>query len=328
MEIGPHQLPNNVLLAPMAGVTDLPYRRLCRQWGAGLTVSEMISADARLRHTVKSRRRMKHEGEPAPVAVQIAGADPGMLADAARFNVDQGAHIIDINMGCPAKKVCSKLAGSALLSDERLVARILDAVVAAVSVPVTVKIRTGPHPGNRNAVAIAKLAEAAGVQAITVHGRTRACGFRGAVEYDTIREVKDAVGVPMVANGDIDSPCKAARVLEHTGADGVMIGRAAQGRPWLLGQVAAYLKSGVLPKAPPLEQRRRSFLAHLESLYGFYGEGQGVRIARKHIYWYSKTINKGEKLWHCVNQVVDSKEQYQLVAEHFHPAQQTYPKAA
>jgi tRNA-dihydrouridine synthase B len=328
MEIGPYQLSNNVVLAPMAGVTDLPFRRLCRQWGAGLTVSEMISADATLRDTSRTRRRMNHDSEPAPVTVQIAGADPSMLADAARYNVECGAHIIDINMGCPAKKVCRKRAGSALLSDEKLVARIFEAVVSAVPVPVTIKIRTGPHPGRRNAVAVARLAEAAGIQAISVHGRTRACGFHGAVEYDTVREVKRSVDVPVIVNGDIDSPHKAAEALQYTGADGVMIGRAAQGRPWLLGQVAAYLETGTVPAEPAREAQRRALLTHLVNLYAFYGERRGVRIARKHIHWYTKTISEGEKLWHCVNQVEDSKQQYRLMAEYFHPARHIYLRAA
>ena len=312
----------------MAGVTDLPFRRLCRQWGAGLTVSEMIWADASLRETLKTRRRMNHDAEPAPVTVQIAGADPSMLAHAARCNVECGAHIIDINMGCPAKKVYRKRAGSALLSDEKLVARIFEAVVSAVPVPVTIKIRTGPHPGRRNAVAVAKLAEAAGIQAISVHGRTRACGFHGAVEYDTVREVKRCVNVPVIVNGDIDSPRKAAEALRCTGADGVMIGRAAQGRPWLLGQVAAYLETGAVPAEPTRGAQRRALLRHLVNLYAFYGERRGVLIARKHIHWYSKTISEGENLWHCVNQVEDSNEQYQLVAEYFHPARHTYLRAA
>jgi tRNA-dihydrouridine synthase B len=287
MKFGSIELANNLVVAPMAGVTDRPFRRLCRSLGAGLAVSEMVTSDTRLWHTTKSRLRMDHRGEDEPRSVQIAGADPAMMANAARENVARGAEIIDINMGCPAKKVCNRKAGSALLADEALVARILDAVVDAVDVPVTLKIRTGPDPESRNAVRIAQLAESAGIAALAVHGRTRACMFRGDAEYQTIAEVKRAVSIPVIANGDIDSPAKAAEVLARTGADGIMIGRAAQGRPWIFRAIAHYLETGENLPEPPLAEVRDLLLGHLEALYGFYGEFVGVRVARKHIGWYT-----------------------------------------
>ncbi|AAU91971.1 TIM-barrel protein, yjbN family [Methylococcus capsulatus str. Bath] len=290
MQIGPYRLSSPVILAPMAGVTDLPFRRLCRQFGAGLAVSEMISASPALQATRKSRLRQDHRGEPGPISVQIVGADPREMAEAARRTVDLGADIIDINMGCPAKKVCNVAAGSALLRDEKLVANILEAVVQAVPVPVTLKIRTGWDSASRNAVSIGKIAESAGIRALTVHGRTRACGFAGAAEYSTITEVKKAIGIPVIANGDIDSPGKAEAVLRSTGADAVMIGRGAWGRPWLLREIDARLKDGRQPLPPTLDEIRRTVLGHLEALYSFYGEKQGVRIARKHIGWYAARI--------------------------------------
>ena len=275
MQTDPLSLPNQVALAPMAGVTDRPFRQLCRRLGAGLTVSEMVTSDPRLRATPKTLRRIDHQGEPAPRSVQIAGADPAYLADAARFNVAHGADVIDINMGCPAKKVCNAAAGSALLSDEALVARILERVVAAVEVPVTLKIRTGPAPDRRNAVRIARIAESAGIAAIAVHGRTRRCAFKGAVEYESIRAVKRAVSIPVIANGDITSPAQARRVLDDTGADAVMIGRAAQGNPWLPGAVAEYLRSGTKAEPPGVQERAGVLLAHLRALHAFYGEARG-----------------------------------------------------
>ena len=286
MHIGHIPLANRLFAAPMAGVTDRPFRQLCKRLGAGLAVSEMTTADPRLWHTPKSRRRMDHEGEPEPRVVQIAGGEPAMLAEAARLNADRGAQIIDINMGCPAKKVCNKQAGSALLRDEALVARILEAVVKAVSIPVTLKIRTGPDPTQRNGVAIAKIAEASGVQALAVHGRTRECMFRGAAEYDTIRAIKSAVRIPIFANGDIDNAEKARAVLSATGADGVMIGRGAQGRPWLFREVNFHLTTGKFHAPVALAEVRDILLAHLETLYSFYGEDTGVRVARKHLSWY------------------------------------------
>lgn len=316
MEIGPHRIPNNVIAAPMAGVTDKPFRRLCRSWGAGLAVSEMLTAKFELRGSAKTSRRMDHEGEPGPIAVQIAGSDPMEMAEAARFNVERGAEIIDINMGCPAKKVCRRHAGSALLGDERLVYAILRAVVNAVSVPVTLKIRTGTDPDHRNGVAIAELAESAGVQAIAVHGRTRACRFGGEAEYETIRRIKQSVSIPVIANGDIDSPHKALEVLETTGADAVMVGRAAQGRPWLFREIREYLCNGTI-FVPEIEQQRDTLLRHLENLYEFYGATVGVRVARKHISWYVKARENGRSLWDSVKRVEESGRQYELVDNFF-----------
>ena len=313
MEIGPYRLTNNVIAAPMAGVTDRPFRSLCREWGAGMVVSEMISANVELRGSTKTLKRMDHEGEPGPVVVQIVGADPQSMAEAARFNVERGAQIIDINMGCPAKKVCRKRAGSALLQDENLVTRILCAVVNAVSVPVTLKIRTGVDRENRNGVVIAELAESAGIKAIAIHGRTRACRFQGEAEYETIGRIKQAVSIPVIANGDIDSPQLAMEVLDRTGADAVMIGRAAQGRPWLFRQIQEYLHTGVL-FVPEFEQQKETLLRHLENLYEFYGGHTGVRVARKHISWYVKARINGRHLWESIKCVEDAGQQYEMVS--------------
>jgi tRNA-dihydrouridine synthase B len=288
LRIGPHALPSRVLLAPMAGVTDRPFRMLCRRFGAGLAASEMLSADTRLWDTPKSRRRRDHDGEPSPRVVQIAGYDPAMMAEAARRNVDAGAEIIDINMGCPAKKVCNRLAGSALLQDEALVARILETVVAAVAVPVTLKTRTGWDPNHKNGIRIALLAQAAGVQALAIHGRTRADLYTGAAEHDTVRAIKESVNIPVFANGDIDSPQRALAVLEATGCDGIMIGRAAQGRPWIFDEVNYFLATNELRADLPLEKVRDIMRAHLEDLYSFYGDATGVRVARKHLIWYCR----------------------------------------
>ena len=293
MRIGSHALPNALVVAPMAGVTDRPFRQLCRRLGAGYAVSELVASAPRLFDTPKTRRRIDHAGEPAPIAVQIAGADPRQLAEAARYNVARGAQIVDINMGCPAKKVCNAAAGSALLSDEALVARILDAVVAAVDVPVTLKIRTGPDPLRRNALAIARIAEDAGVAALTVHGRTRACMFTGAVEYDTIAAVKASVTIPVIANGDIDSPERARDVLARTGADAIMIGRAAQGRPWIFREIAHFLDTGRRLPPPTVDEARELILAHLADHYAFHGEDAGVRVARKHLGWYVRDLAHG-----------------------------------
>ena len=289
MQIGPYRLAGRVLLAPMAGVTDRPFRTLCRQFGAALAPSEMLTADERLWSTRKSQRRMDHTGEAAPRVVQLAGSEPQVLADAARRNADLGAQIIDINMGCPAKKVCGKACGSALLRDEPLIGRILDAVVRSVDLPVTLKIRTGWDPSARNGVSVARLAERCGVQSLAVHGRTRADFYCGEAEYTTIREIKDAVRIPVIANGDIDGPEKARAVLALTGADAVMIGRASHGRPWIFRAVSAALAQ---VRAVPLTARetRAMILAHLESLYAFYGELLGVRIARKHLGWYLQAL--------------------------------------
>jgi tRNA-dihydrouridine synthase B len=290
LRIGPYVLPSPVVLAPMAGVTDRPFRILCRSFGAGLAASEMISADTRLWNTSKSRHRMNHEGEPEPRVVQLAGADPQVLAEGARANVALGAQIIDLNMGCPAKKVCGRLCGSALLTDEPLVARILEAVVSAVDVPVTLKIRTGWDRENRNGVNIACIAEACGVAALAVHGRTRADFYDGSAEYDTIRDIKSRVRIPVFANGDIDTPQKAREVLDFTGADGVMIGRASHGAPWIFRAVNARLQSGIATSTLQRTELRDIILAHLDSLYIFYGEESGVRIARKHLGWYCRQL--------------------------------------
>ncbi|GLK59096.1 MULTISPECIES: tRNA dihydrouridine synthase DusB [Azotobacter] len=290
VRIGPYTLPNRLILAPMAGVTDRPFRALCRRLGAGMTVSEMLTSDVRLWNSRKSRLRLPHGDEPEPRSVQIAGGDPQRLAEAARRNVELGAQIIDINMGCPAKKVCNKAAGSALMRDEALVAEILRAVVTAVEVPVTLKIRTGWDRANRNGVGIARLAEQAGIAALAVHGRTRADLYGGAAEYDTIAAIKRAVSIPVFANGDIDSPEKARQVLDATGADGLLIGRAAQGRPWIFREIEHYLRTGErLPAMTALEVEP-VLLEHLAALYRFYGEELGVRIARKHVGWYLASL--------------------------------------
>ena len=301
MQIGPYSLRNPLFLAPMAGVTDRPFRQLCRRMGAGMAVSEMVSSNALLWGSEKTRRRIDHRGEDGPRSVQIAGSDPAMMADAARFNVDHGAQIIDINMGCPAKKVCRQAAGSALLRDEALVARILDAVVAAVDAPVTLKIRTGWDPAERNGVNIARIAEAAGISALAVHGRTRNCYYTGSAEYDTIRQIKQTIAIPVIANGDIDSPEKAREVLALTGADGIMIGRAAQGRPWIFREIAHLLANGEQLATPPPSEIRDTLLQHLENLYAFYGEYTGVRVAHKHIAWYSKNAPNGAEFRRQIN---------------------------
>jgi tRNA-dihydrouridine synthase B len=301
----------------MAGVTDRPFRQLCKRLGAGYAVSEMVASNPQLRGTAKSRRRTDHTGEVAPIAVQIAGADPRQMADAARYNVDQGAQIIDINMGCPAKKVCNAAAGSALLADEKLVAQILAAVVTAVAVPVTLKIRTGPNPGWRNAVAVARIAEANGIAALTVHGRTRACAFVGAVEYETIAAVKRAVALPVIANGDIATPEQAGAVLLHTGADAVMIGRAAQGRPWIFREIAHYLATGAHLPPPTVSEARALIVAHLADHYDFYGEEAGVRIARKHLGWYSDALAGGAAFRSESNAAITATEQLAAVERFF-----------
>ncbi|HQR52107.1 MAG TPA: tRNA dihydrouridine synthase DusB [Burkholderiales bacterium] len=291
MQIGRHAIPGGLVAAPMAGVTDRAFRRLCRDFGAGLAVSEMVSAKPELQSSAKTRRRLDHAGEPGPIAVQIVGGDPQQLATAARVNVDGGAQIIDINMGCPAKKVCNVHAGSALLADEPLVARILMRVVGAVDVPVTLKLRTGPDVTNRNAVRVARIAEEAGVKALAIHGRTRACGFNGHAEYDTIAAVKAEVRIPVIANGDIDSPEMAKAVLERTRADGVMIGRAAQGRPWLFREIRHFLEHGRRAPPPATSELRAVLGRHLRELHDMYGEHLGVRIARKHVGWYLRSLD-------------------------------------
>jgi tRNA-dihydrouridine synthase B len=317
MQIGPYRLRNNLLVAPMAGVTDRPFRQLCKQLGAGMAVSEMVSSNSLLWGSEKTRRRANHEGETEPKSVQIAGADPAMMAEAARYNVANGAQIIDINMGCPAKKVCNVMAGSALLQDEPLVARILNAVVQAVDVPVTLKIRTGWDRANKNGVAVARMAEDCGVQALAVHGRTRADAYQGEAEYDTIRAIKEAIRIPVIANGDIDSPEKAKHVLAASGADALMIGRAAQGRPWIFREIEHYLRTGTHLPEPPPSEIRATLLGHLDNLYQFYGTELGVRIARKHISWYSKGLVGGAVFRHAINRVETVADQLGLIREFF-----------
>jgi tRNA-dihydrouridine synthase B len=317
MHIGPFHLKNNLIVAPMAGVTDRPFRQLCKSMGAGMAVSEMVASHSLLWGSEKTRRRANHEGEVDPIAVQIAGADPRMLADAARYNVDQGAQIIDINMGCPAKKICNVMAGSALLKDEPLVGRIVSAVVAAVDVPVTLKIRTGWDRENRNALRVARIAEDSGIQALAIHGRTRACGFAGDAEYDTIAAVKSEVKVPVIANGDIATPAQAKQVLDYTRADAVMIGRAAQGRPWMFREIQHYLETGGQLPPPEVGEIHRVLVAHLHDLYDFYGEHTGVRVARKHISWYTKGLAGSAAFRHAMNQLETCREQLAAVDAFF-----------
>ena len=315
IEIGSYRLPNSVALAPMAGVTDLPFRRLCSQFGAGLVVSEMISSNPRLRHSPKTQWRSQHDHEIAPRSVQIAGSEPLQMAAAARYNVERGAQIIDINMGCPAKKVCRKAAGSALLADEARVKAILLAVIDAVDVPVTLKIRTGSAPGARNGVSIAHIAEDAGIAALAVHGRTRACAFTGHAEYDTIAAIVAAINIPVFANGDINSPQMAAKVIAHTGAAGVMIGRAAQGRPWLCGQIATYLDTGVIPAPPSPAQQLATLHQHVTQLHQFYGDFMGVRIARKHVGWYLNADRDTREQHRHFNRLTAPEEQLYYIQQ-------------
>lgn len=320
--LGSHTLRNNLFVAPMAGVTDRPFRQLCKRLGAGYAVSEMVASNAQLWKSEKTMRRANHAGEVEPIAVQIAGADPSMMAEAARYNVQNGAQIIDINMGCPAKKVCNVAAGSALLQNEPLVVRIVEAVVNAVgigpdAVPVTLKIRTGWNRENRNAVRIARLAEAAGVSMLTVHGRTRADLYHGQAEYDTIAAVKAAVRIPVVANGDIDSPPKARAVLAATGADAIMIGRAAQGRPWLFREIEHFLATGELLPPPRIAEIRQVMNEHLEDHYAFYGEFTGVRTARKHIGWYTRGLSGANSFRHRMNTLDTTRDQLDAVNAFF-----------
>lgn len=312
----------------MAGVTDRPFRQLCRSLGAGMAVSEMVSSNALLWGSEKTRRRIDHAGEDEPVAVQIAGAEPALMAEAARFNVDHGAQIIDINMGCPAKKVCNVMAGSALLRDEILVGRILDSVVAAVDVPVTLKIRTGWDPQQRNGPSIARLAEQSGIAALAVHGRTRACGYRGEAEHDTVRAIKDTVSIPVIANGDITTPAKAVEVLRYTRADAVMIGRAALGRPWIFGEIKYYMDTGQHAAAPDLAAIRDILTGHLHNLYAFYGEYTGVRMARKHIAWYSKGLREGNRFRQHINTLESATAQLDYVRDYFTLLADRQPLAA
>ncbi|GAB2614603.1 tRNA dihydrouridine synthase DusB [Novilysobacter erysipheiresistens] len=317
MQIGRHAINPKVILAPMAGVTDKPFRVLCKRLGAGLCVSEMTTSDPRFWSTAKSRHRMDHVGEPDPVSVQIAGTVPSIMADAARHNVDHGAQIIDINMGCPAKKVCNAWAGSALMREPGLVAEILAAVVNAVDVPVTLKIRTGWAADRRNALEIARIAEASGIAALAIHGRTRDQQYKGVAEYDTIAAVKAALSIPVMANGDIDSPRKAEAVLRHTGCDAVLVGRAAQGRPWIFREIAHYLATGETLAEPSLGEVREVLLGHLEHLHGFYGELSGVRIARKHLGWYAKDRPENARFRDVVNRATTAESQFRLTRDYF-----------
>ena len=328
MQIGPYRIDPPVVLAPMAGVTDKPFRLLCKRLGAGLAVSEMTTADPRLWQTRKSLKRMDHEGEPEPVSVQIAGYDPGMLAEAARFNVAHGAQIVDINMGCPAKKVCNVWSGSALLQDEPLVARIVKAVVDAVEVPVTLKIRTGWDRQHKNALAIAHIAEDNGIAALAVHGRTRADKYEGEAEYETIAAVKAAVRIPVLANGDVTTPQQAKQVLDITRADAVMIGRGAQGRPWIFREIAHYLAAGELLPAPSPAEVSAILLGHLQQLYAFYGEHAGIRIARKHLGWYAKDRPENAAFREVVNRAEHAHDQLRLTREYFSALQAHWRIAA
>ena len=317
MQIGSYILKNRLVLAPMAGVTDRPFRQLSKQLGAGMAVSEMISSNSLLWGSEKTKRRANHDGEMEPRCVQIAGADPQLMAKAAQHNVENGAQIIDLNMGCPAKKVCHVMAGSALLKDEKLVGKILERVVKAVEVPVTLKIRTGWDKAHRNGVQIAQIAEQAGIQALAVHGRTRACGFSGEAEYDTIATIKALLKIPVIANGDIRTPEKAKYVLDYTGADAVMIGRAALGRPWIFREINHYLETGVKLPPPSLMEIQDILLKHIENLYQFYGEYTGVRMARKHLSWYSKGQPHGAVFRNTVNRVETCREQIDLTQAFF-----------
>lgn len=317
LQIGPYSLPNPVVLAPMAGVTDLPFRQLCRQLGAGMVVGEMVASNPSTRNSRKTQLRLNHDGEPEPIAVQIVGGDPEIMAEAAQFNAANGAQIIDINMGCPAKKVCNKAAGSALLQDEALVKDILQAVVEAVNIPVTLKIRTGWDTDHRNGPRIAEIAESAGIVSLAVHGRTRACGYGNSVEYDTIRTIKQSVGIPVLANGDITDARKAYEVIQYTGADGILIGRAAQGRPWIFREVAHFLATGQDLPSPSIDEVEQILLSHLDALHNFYGDYLGARIARKHVGWYlQKQQDKSEFRRHF-NQLTDTNLQRLAVQSWF-----------
>ena len=317
MRLGPYTLENNLLLAPMAGVTDKPFRQLCRMYGAGLAVSEMVASDPALWNTKKSQLRLDHYEEESPRSVQIVGADPQAMAQAAKHNADLGAQIIDINMGCPAKKVCNVFSGSALMQDEILVTKILESVVGAVDIPVTLKLRTGWNKENKNAVKIARIAENFGIQMLTVHGRTRACGFKGDAEYQTIKEVKDHVSIPVIANGDITRLEKAADVLLATGADGIMLGRAALGNPWIFREIDHFLQTGEQMARPSIDEIQQVVLYHLNGLYELYGEYTGVRVARKHVGWYSKYLENGEVLRSRVNKTESVESQLFVVKNYF-----------
>ncbi len=317
LQIGPYQIENPLVLAPMAGVTDRPFRQLCRQLGAGLVVGEMVTSDVNLWHTRKSQTRLDHSGESGPISVQIAGGDAQMMANAAIMSVKHGAQIVDINMGCPAKKVCKKAAGSALMKDEILVKDILQAVVEAVDVPVTLKMRTGWDTQSKNALSIAQIAQSAGIQALAIHGRSRACAYKGQVEYDTIKAVKQMVSIPVIANGDIQTPQQARAVLEYTQADGIMLGRAAQGRPWIFREMNHFLETGELLPAPDRQEVKQILLNHLHDLYEFYGTFMGLRIARKHVSWYLSAHDTSRDVRKQFNQLQSPEEQITLITHFF-----------
>ncbi|MDH3863562.1 MAG: tRNA dihydrouridine synthase DusB [Gammaproteobacteria bacterium] len=317
LKIGPYELDSPFVLAPMAGVTDKPFRRICRHFGAGMTTSEMTTADTSLWQTPKSRHRLDLDLDAEPVAVQIAGSEPDQLALAARACVERGAQIVDINMGCPAKKVCKKLAGSALMKDEALVARILDAVVAAVAVPVTLKMRTGWDPEHRNGPQIARIAEDCGIQSLAIHGRTRACRYQGEAEYETIARIKQSVSMPVIANGDLTSAEKSLEVLRLTNADGLMIGRGAQGRPWIFRELISYLENGVQKVPLAKNELRAIMLGHLGDLHRFYGEKRGVRVARKHLTWYCDKLANADEFRYQAVRVNSASEQLRLTKEYF-----------
>jgi tRNA-dihydrouridine synthase B len=317
MQIGPHKLKNNIVVAPMAGVTDRPFRQLCKKYGAGMAVSEMVTSNSLLYGSSKTIRRANHEGEVDPISVQIAGADPKMMAEAAEYNADKGAQIIDINMGCPAKKICNVMAGSALLQNEALVKKILESVVKASPVPVTLKIRTGWDKQHKNAINIAKIAESSGIQALAIHGRTRACHYTGEAEYETIAAVKNEINIPVIANGDITTPEKALEVLKQTSADGVMIGRAAQGRPWIFREIDHFIKTGNHLMPPTIDEVEKTTLEHVIDLYDFYGEESGLRVARKHISWYTKGFKNSAMFRSKMNTIDNTSEQINYIKEFF-----------
>ena len=317
MQIGPHKLKNNIVVAPMAGVTDRPFRQLCKKYGAGMAVSEMVTSNSLLYGSSKTIRRANHEGEVDPISVQIAGADPKMMAEAAEYNADKGAQIIDINMGCPAKKICNVMAGSALLQHEDLVKKILESVVKASPVPVTLKIRTGWDKQHKNAINIAKIAESSGIQALAIHGRTRACHYNGEAEYETIAAVKNEISIPVIANGDITTPEKALEVLRQTSADGVMIGRAAQGRPWIFREIDHFIKTGNHLMPPTIDEVEKTTLEHVIDLYNFYGEESGLRVARKHISWYTKGFKNSAMFRSKMNTIDNTSEQINYIKEFF-----------
>ena len=317
MQIGPHKLKNNLILAPMAGVTDRPFRMLCKHYGAGMAISEMVTSNSLLYGSEKTLLRANHEGEVAPISVQIAGSDPEMMAEAAKFNMAKGAQIIDINMGCPAKKICNVMAGSALLQKEKLVEEILKAVVKSVDIPVTLKIRTGWDKENKNATNIARIAEDSGIQALSMHGRTRACLYKGDAEYDTIADVKQIINIPVIANGDITTPEKAKFVIEYTKADAIMIGRAAQGRPWIFREIEYFLDTGKHMSPPTISEIEKTTIKHVRDLYDFHGVERGHRIARKHISWYTKGLKNSAQFRFNMNQIENDAHQIEFIKEYF-----------